>query len=276
MDVSIVIPVNNEAGNIGRLLDETAIVCESLVASRSPLVPEFDYEIVVVDDGSSDATPQILKQAIAEFPALRVISHQQCCGQSTALTTGIRAARGEIVVTLDGDGQNDPGDIRSLVAALENSPADVRLIAGHRQNRRDTAWRRFVSRIANRVRQALLGDATPDSGCGAKAFYRETFLLLPYFDHMHRFLPALVLRAGGGVQSVAVSHRPRVAGRSHYGTLGRMMAGIADVMGVMWLKHRSFQPMFSELGQPMLLPFRTQTESAAAEPDQNTRTEAVG
>jgi dolichol-phosphate mannosyltransferase len=239
MDVSVVIPVNNEAGNIERLLNE---IDEALTG-------RLDYEIVVVDDGSSDETPMILRDVQRRNPRLRVLQHEKCCGQSTSVVTGVWATRSDIVATLDGDGQNDPHDIPEMVAALRSGHAtrNVQLIAGHRQKRNDTAWRKFCSRIANRVRMAMLRDDTPDSGCGSKVFFRETFLRLPYFNHMHRFLPALVLRAGGCVQSVPVHHRERDRGRSHYGTLGRMTQGIVDLCGVMWLIQRSRVAVSHEL-----------------------------
>ncbi len=239
MDVSVVIPVNNEAGNIERLLTEI----------DDALTGRLDFEIVVVDDGSTDETPSILRDVQRRNPRLRVLQHERCCGQSTSVVTGVWATRSEIVATLDGDGQNDPQDIPEMVAALKSGHAtrNVQLIAGHRQKRNDTAWRKFCSRIANRVRMAMLRDDTPDSGCGSKVFFRETFLHLPYFNHMHRFLPALVLRAGGSVQSVPVHHRERDRGRSHYGTLGRMTQGIVDLCGVMWLIHRSRVAVSQEL-----------------------------
>ncbi len=239
MDVSVVIPVNNEAGNIERLLNEI----------KESLAGRLDFEVVVVDDGSSDETPRILEEAQRRSPWLRVLKHEECCGQSTSLVTGIWAAHSEIVATLDGDGQNDPHDIPEMVAALKSGQAvsNVQLIAGHRQKRNDSLWRKFCSRIANRVRMAMLRDNTPDSGCGSKVFFRETFLRLPYFNHMHRFLPALVLRAGGNVHSVPVHHRERERGRSHYGTLGRLTQGIVDICGVMWLIRRSRVAVAHEL-----------------------------
>src|SRR6185295_15201238 len=177
------------------------------------------------------------------FPRLRVLVHAASCGQSTALLTGVRAARGEWIATLDGDGQNDPADIPKLLAARANGLA---MIAGYRKSRRDTWIKRISSRIANGVRSRMLGDATPDTGCGLKLFRRATFLELPYFDHMHRFLPALVQRHGGRTVSVEVNHRPRSRGVSNYGTLDRLWVGIVDLFGVMWLKRRAKKPVVSE------------------------------
>lgn len=234
MDLSVVVPVFNEAGNIDSLLDEI----------RSALAERFEFEVVYVDDGSRDGTADELRAARARLPELRVVTHRRSCGQSTALRSGILAARSPVIATLDGDGQNDPADIPRLFEVLEASApgAGLRMVAGYRKRRMDSWIKRISSRIANGVRSSLLGDATPDTGCGLKVFYRETFLELPYFDHMHRFLPALVQRAGWGVTSVEVNHRERGHGRSKYGTLGRLVAGIDDLLGVMWLKRRSRVP----------------------------------
>lgn len=239
MEVSVVIPVNNEAGNIDRLVVEV----------EETLAGVLDFEIVVVNDGSTDETAALLEAAQRRSHNLRVIEHEHCCGQSTSLLTGVLAAGGEIIATLDGDGQNDPQDIPGMVEALRNGyeATNIQLIAGHRQKRQDSRWRLFCSRVANRIRTAMLQDATPDSGCGSKVFYRDTFLHLPYFDHMHRFLPALVLRTGAGVESFPVHHRERERGRSHYGTIGRLIAGIVDICGVMWLTRRARKPIAAEL-----------------------------
>jgi len=186
MDLSVVVPVHNEAENIDPLLDE-------IVAA---LTGRFDYEIIYVNDGSRDDTGARLTAAQARIPNLRVLTHRRACGQSTAVVTGIRHARGRLVATLDGDGQNDPADIPRLVEVLSATDRPARLVmaAGYRRRRQDTWIKRFSSRIANGVRSRLLGDATPDTGCGLKVFERAVFLELPYFDHMHRFLPALVQR----------------------------------------------------------------------------------
>ena len=234
MNLTVVVPVHNEAGNVTPLLAEIDAALEG----------RLDFEIVYVDDGSRDGTAGELVLAKAAWPRLRVITHREACGQSTALRTGIGAARAPWIATLDGDGQNDPADIPRLmaVATAAGSGSRLRMVAGYRKRRRDSWIKRVSSRVANAVRRFLLGDATPDTGCGLKVFRRETFLELPYFDHMHRFLPALVQRAGWEVVSVEVSHRHRERGKSKYGTLDRLAAGILDLHGVMWLKRRSRVP----------------------------------
>ncbi len=207
-------------------------------------------EIVYVDDGSIDDTAAHLAAAAGQPGAPLVRRrHQRSCGQSAAVCTGVRAARGEWIATLDGDGQNDPADIPGLLARAkeeDGAGCGLVLVAGHRVTRRDTWAKRTSSRIANRVRAGLLGDATPDTGCGLKVFRREVFLELPHFDHMHRFLPALVLRAGGRVVSVPVRHRPRLRGRSNYGVLDRLWAGVFDLAGVYWLQRRWHRPEVEE------------------------------
>ena len=240
MELSVVVPVRNEAENLKPLLGEIVQALQGLC----------DYEIVYVDDGSTDDTLARLAVLRADFPRLRVLRHRQSRGQSTALLTGIRAAAGEVIATLDGDGQNDPADIPRLLEALrglqnENPKA---MVAGHRKKRQDTGWRKFTSRVANAVRGALLGDATPDTGCGLKVFSRALFLELPCFDHMHRFLPALVQRAGGKVVSVEVNHRPRLTGVSKYGTWQRLWVGIVDIIGVIWLQRRAVVTGIEEIG----------------------------
>lgn len=233
-EISVVIPVLNEAGNIEPLLEEI----------QAALDGGFDFEVLYVDDGSHDATPQDLAAARTRFPRLRVLTHRQTCGQSAALRSGVAAARGHWIATLDGDGQNDPADIpRLLTTAREAATAGKSLlVAGYRRKRQDSTLKRVSSRIANAVRSRLLGDATPDTGCGLKVFAREDFLALPYFDHMHRFLPALMQRAGGSVTSVEVNHRHRQRGQSKYGTLDRLIVGVVDLLGVMWLKRRACIP----------------------------------
>lgn len=240
MKISVVVPVHNEAGNILPLLEEI----EKAMAQAEA------YEIIYVDDGSRDRTEAELKQAMLRFKSLRIIRHRQSCGQSTAVRTGVKAAIYPWVATLDGDGQNDPADIPRLYAVLEEkSPAIANLwmVAGWRNKRYDSKWRLFSSKFANTVRSGLLGDNTPDSGCGLKVFARDKFLDLPYFDHMHRFLPALVLRAGGSVISAPVNHRSRTVGVSNYGTLDRLWAGITDLLGVMWLQKRAKLPEVNEI-----------------------------
>ena len=232
--LSVVIPVKNEAENIAPLVAEIRAALEALVS----------YEIIYVDDGSTDATVARIRALADGTDRLRVVRHKASCGQSTAVRSGVKAARGCWIATLDGDGQNDPADLPALWQLAAAEPAGTRLLlAGHRARRKDTAIKRVSSRIANRVRAFLLSDSTPDSGCGLKLFERETFLELPYFSHMHRFLPALVLRAGGRVVSVKVNHRPRGQGVSNYGTFDRLWVGISDLAGVMWLQRRARVPV---------------------------------
>ncbi len=211
-----------------------------LIAEIRANLAGIAHEIVYVDDGSTDGTALALAAAAAEAPLTRR-RHRTSCGQSAAILTGVRAASGTWIATLDGDGQNDPADIPALLARAQSEPGLV-LIAGHRTQRRDSAVKRLSSRIANRLRAAALRDATPDSGCGLKLFRRDAFLDLPAFDHMHRFLPALFIRAGGRVISVPVNHRPRLQGTSNYGTLDRALVGIVDLLGVAWLQRRGTRP----------------------------------
>jgi dolichol-phosphate mannosyltransferase len=225
--LSIVVPVRDEAPNVVPLVDE-------IVAALGDGEP---FEIVYVDDGSTDETPQRLLEARARHGALRVIRHRRSAGQSAAIATGVHAAHGEVIVTLDGDGQNDPADIPALLRVLRDHPG-VGLVTGWRVRRRDSWSKRAASRIANAVRGWLLGDGVPDTGCGLKVMPRAVFLRLPYFDHMHRFLPALVRREGLDVMVVPVSHRPRAAGTSKYGNLRRALVGVVDLLGVMWLRRR--------------------------------------
>jgi dolichol-phosphate mannosyltransferase len=229
--LSVVVPMHNEAGNAGPLIAEIAT---ALVGIRA--------EIVAVDDGSADGTAAELQRAAETCPSLRVIRHRERSGQSMAVITGVKSAHGSWIATLDGDGQNDPQDIPTLLAAAEANGADSVLIAGFRRLRRDSFAKRWGSRFANTVRARLLGDGTPDTGCGLKVFRREDFLALPQFDHMHRFLPALFLRQGGTVISLPVNHRPRTSGHSHYGSLDRLAVGIVDLAGVWWLKRRWCRP----------------------------------
>jgi dolichol-phosphate mannosyltransferase len=239
MELSVVVPVHNEAENLAPLLGEIGQALDG----------RCDYEVIYVDDGSTDDTFRRLLELRARFPLLRILRHRRTCGQSAALASGIRAARAQCIATLDGDGQNDPADIPRLWEALkrlqrENAGA---MVAGYRKSRKDTGWRRFSSRVANSVRGGLLRDHTPDTGCGLKVFPRDLFLALPYFDHMHRFLPALTQRAGGKVISVEVNHRPRLRGASKYGTWHRLWVGIVDLLGVMWLQRRANRPEVEEI-----------------------------
>ncbi len=239
MQLSVVIPVHNEAQNI-------AALCREICAA---LEKRHVYEIIVVDDGSSDQTPAVLGRLEREFGVMRTLRHRKRYGQSSALCSGIRHASYGVVVTLDGDGQNDPRDIEHLLevfhATRPNSAPVV--VTGFRRHRHDNAWRRFSSKVANAVRSRLLKDRTPDTGCGLKVLPRDLFLTLPRFDHMHRFLPALAKQAGAMVVSVEVSHRPRRHGRSHYGTLDRLGTGLADLAGVMWLARRTMNPQLERM-----------------------------
>ncbi|GIK87529.1 MAG: dolichol-phosphate mannosyltransferase [Betaproteobacteria bacterium] len=232
--LSVVVPVRNEAENIEPLVSEIVAALASLGA----------YEIVYVDDGSDDATPAELARLRDRIPALRFVRHARSCGQSTAIATGVRHARYPWIATLDGDGQNDPADIPALLERLAaaRTQDNLQMLAGWRAQRRDAWLRRLSSRVANGVRGRLLRDGTPDTGCGLKVFSREAFLRLPHFDHMHRFLPALIQRGGGGVESVIVRHRPRMRGSSKYGLFDRLWVGIVDLAGVGWLMARSRRP----------------------------------
>lgn len=232
--VSVIVPVRNEQDAIEPLMRE-------IVAALSG---HADFEILCIDDGSTDATSARAQRLKLELPMLRVIRHRTPCGQSRAVITGVTAARHEWIATLDGDGQNDPADIPVLLAELANpaQPANLELLAGWRIERNDTWLRRRSSTLANRVRAGVLRDRTPDSGCGLKLFARATFLQLPHFDHMHRFLPALVQRNGGAVVSVPVRHRMRVHGTSKYGVHNRLWVGIVDLLGVAWLQRRACRP----------------------------------
>ncbi len=232
--LSVVVPVHNEVENIEPLIAEIMATLEGVER----------YEIIYINDCSRDSTLERLTSLDQKFKVLRVLTHQKRSGQSAAIRTGVKAARGDLIATLDGDGQNDPEDIPKLLKAYrEQAVADARiLIAGFRARRQDSFIKRLSSKIANGIRSSLLGDATPDTGCGLKIFRREDFLDLPGFDHMHRFLPALMIRNGGQVISVEVSHRPRERGKSKYGTLDRLWVGIMDLIGVMWLKRRPINP----------------------------------
>ena len=238
MELSVVVPVHNEAGNIAPLLNEIAEVLEG----------RCDFEIIYINDGSSDPTAGELTAVRLEFPMLRVLTHRKACGQSTAIRSGIKAAQGDVIATLDGDGQNDPADIPVMLDRLLHAPQEsrLRMVVGYRKKRCDSGVKRLSSSVANAVRGWLLKDDTPDTGCGIKVFYRDTFLDLPYFNHMHRFLPALVRRSGFEITSVEVNHRFRKCGLSKYGTLDRLVAGIVDLLGVIWLQHRSRIPEYKE------------------------------
>jgi len=236
-EVSVVVPVFNEQDNIPPLLAEIA----------AALRGRADFEIVYVDDASKDESLAVLTRAKAEYPELRVIRHVSQSGQSTAIRNGVKAARGTWIATLDGDGQNDPADIPKLIAMRNESPQAIKLFAGWRVNRKDSGSKRWASKWANAIRSRLLRDDTPDTGCGIKLFERAAFLDLPYFDHMHRYLPALMQRAGWQVRSVPVNHRSRSTGVSKYNNLNRALVGITDLRGVGWLIKRSKRTAVEEL-----------------------------
>ena len=226
--VSVVVPVRNEADNVAPLVAEIT----------GALDGRWAYEIIYVNDGSTDATGERLLELMKRHPQLRQLRHATSSGQSAAVRSGVRAARGAIVATLDGDGQNNPVFLPALIAAIENGGGRVGLAAGQRVGRKDTGFKRWQSRTANGVRNAILKDGTRDTGCGLKAFRREVFLAMPYFDGLHRFLPALVRREGFDIAYVEVIDRPRHSGVSNYGFFDRLWIGIMDLVGVWWLIRR--------------------------------------
>ncbi len=226
--VSIVVPVRNEAGNITPLITEIAAALDGL----------WPYEIIYVNDGSTDETAQRLAEEMARRPNLRVLRHERSTGQSAAVRSGIRAAHGAMVATLDGDGQNNPAFLPDLIAALEKGGGRVGLVAGQRVGRKDTGFKKLQSRLANKIRNAVLHDGTRDTGCGLKAVRRDVFLMMPYFDGLHRFLPALVRREGYDIAYIDVIDRPRHSGVSNYGFFDRLWIGIMDLAGVWWLIRR--------------------------------------
>jgi dolichol-phosphate mannosyltransferase len=226
--VSIVVPVRNEAENVAPLIAEIAAALDG----------RWPYEIIYVNDGSTDATGERLVSVMKSRSNLRQVRHAASAGQSAAVRSGVRAARGAIVATLDGDGQNNPAFLPALISAIEEGGKQVGLAAGQRVGRRDTGFKKVQSRIANTVRSAILHDGTRDTGCGLKAFRREVFLALPYFDGLHRFLPALVRREGYDIVYVDVIDRPRHSGVSNYGFFDRLWIGIMDLAGVWWLIRR--------------------------------------
>lgn len=228
-ELSVVVPVFNERDNVASLVDEIITALRGRIA----------FEIVYVDDHSRDDTLAVLTSLRARVPELRVLHHHVQSGQSTAVRNGVKAARGAWVATLDGDGQNDPADIPKLLDARAAADRATKLFAGWRVQRRDTGSKRLASKLANAIRRRLLRDDTPDTGCGIKLFEREAFLELPYFDHMHRYLPALMQRSGWRTLSVPVNHRARSAGVSKYNNLQRALVGIADLRGVAWLIRRA-------------------------------------
>ena len=241
-ELSVIIPVCNEADNILPLIEEIDHILKRLIP----------FELIYVDDGSRDTTPLRLAHARSLYPYLTVLRHKARCGQSQALLTGIRAARAQWIAVLDGDGQNDPADLPDLFVPLQTMNAHVaarHMIVGRRVTRHDTWSKRITSQLANSLRATLLKDQIPDTGCGLKLFPRDVFLEFPYFDNMHRYLPALMLRTGGHVISVTVHHRPRVRGLSHYGTWNRLWEGVFDMIGMLWLQRRNRRPELIPLSE---------------------------
>ena len=239
VDISLVLPARNEASNVGPLVREIRMALDGVM----------DYEVIYVDDGSTDHTLAELRSLKnTGFSRLRIMHHRASFGQSAAIVTGVKAARAPWIVTLDADGQNDPADIPRLLRPVLDPDKDnaLQLIAGYRKRRHDDWLKRLSSKIANAVRARLLGDETPDTGCGLKVFSRDAFLQLPEFDHMHRFLPALFQRQGGKIEIVEVNHRPRLKGRTKYGVHNRLWVGIIDLLGVMWLQKRAKYPEVTE------------------------------
>lgn len=233
IEFSVVIPVHDEQGNAATLAREIAAALDGRA-----------YEMIFVDDASRDDTRGELAALKMELPTLRIVGHRKNAGQSRAVRTGVMAARAPIVGVLDGDGQNDPADLPRLLARLvrPDAPSNLGMVAGKRTKRQDNWSKRVASRIANNIRKAALKDGADDSGSGIKVFKREAFLRLPYFDHMHRFMAALMLREGYAVEFLEVNHRPRSAGRSKYTNLGRLAANMTDLFGVMWLRSRARLP----------------------------------
>jgi len=228
--ISVVVPVKDEVENVGPLVREIA----------SAITGEPAAEIIFIDDGSSDGTADALKALKLQIPRLRVIQHSRNLGQSRGIRTGVRAARFDVIVTLDGDGQNDPADIPKLLSILRTDPdaQNIGVVSGVRAKRMDTFSRRMASRIGNSIRARLLNDGATDTGCGLKAFRRDAFLALPYFDHLHRFIITLMIREGYGVRFVPVNHRERTHGASKYTNLNRTLVSVNDLLGVRWLQRR--------------------------------------
>jgi len=237
-EISVVVPMKEEMDNVEPLLSEIETALTDLCG----------FEILCIDDGSEDATLETLIAAKQRHPTLRVLHHENCCGQSTATMTGVRAAHAPWIATLDGDMQNPPAELRTLIAARDAaSDPDLVMIAGQRIKREDGWFKRYCSRLANGVRRRVLNDGIHDTGCSLKLLRRDVFLTLPYFDHMHRFLGALVLRSGNKVITVDVEHRARAAGTTKYGLGNRLWTGIVDLTGVLWLKRRAKHPIIKEV-----------------------------
>lgn len=237
--LSIVVPIFNEAGAAAELIDEIAAALDGVA-----------FEIIAVDDGSTDASPAVLAQLAAADPRVRVVTHPERAGQSSAIRSGVRAARHAWIATLDGDGQNPPDQIPRLLAALRTGDhRRVGLVQGQRAIRRDGAWKRLGSSVANAIRSAALRDGVRDSGCGLKLFRRSAYLELPYFEHIHRFMPAMMLREGWEVRLVDVTHRPRASGQSKYSNMQRALVGIVDLAGAAWLIRRT-SPLTTPAREP--------------------------
>jgi dolichol-phosphate mannosyltransferase len=232
-ELSVVVPMRNEADNVDGLAAEIA----ERLSGRA-------YEMIFVDDSSTDDTRAKLHALKSKYPQLRVLGHRKAAGQSRAVRTGVLAARSNIIVTIDGDGQNDPADLTGLAGQLTraDAPSNLGLVQGRREKRSDSGWKKFGSKLANSVRGAMLSDKSTDSGCGARAFRRDAYLQLPYFDHMHRYLPALMISDGFEVEPRAVMHRARKHGRSNYTNFGRLGNAWSDMQGVMWLRKRRKSP----------------------------------
>ena len=233
LEFSVVVPVHNESGNVAKLIGEIAAALDGRA-----------YEMIFVDDASTDDTRAKLAELKAQYPALRVLGHRKNAGQSRAIRSGIMAARAPVVGTLDGDGQNDPADLPDLYRMLTrpNAPEGLKMVMGRRAKRRDSAWKKFGSRFANGIRRRMLRDDCDDSGCGIKVMNREAFLTLPYFDHIHRYMPAMMSAEGYQVEFKDVNHRERDAGKSKYTNFGRLWAALSDLRGVMWLIRRRRNP----------------------------------
>lgn len=229
-DLSVIAPMHNEGGGAAMLVDEIAHALQDVL-----------HEIIIIDDASTDDTLSVLQAAKSRHPQLRIFCHEKNAGQSRALRTGVLAARAPVVAMLDGDGQNDPADIPALYRMLSDEDS-LAMAAGERLARQDVAAKKIASQMANAIRRRILQDGAADTGCGLKAFRREAFLQLPYFDHMHRYLPALMRREGFAVAFVPVSHRARAHGRSKYTNIGRALVAVRDIMGVIWLLGRARSP----------------------------------
>lgn len=233
LEFSVVVPVHNEAGNVEKLISEIAAALDGRA-----------YEMVFVDDASTDDTRAILAELKSRFPALRVLGHRKNAGQSRAIRSGVLAARAPIVGTLDGDGQNDPADLPDLYRMLTrpDAPEKLKMVMGRRATRKDSAWKKFGSRFGNGIRRRMLKDDCDDSGCGIKVMDREAFITLPYFDHIHRYMPAMMRAEGYDIEFKDVNHRQREAGKSKYNNFGRLRAALSDLRGVMWLIRRRRNP----------------------------------